>query len=103
MAGQAMLQRVDLLTHGTRVADDAPCPVEHAFALRREAAEAGAALNQEHAERVLKLLDAGREGRLTYAAGLGRATEMPLAGERYNEFELIEHKILGADPCENRI
>ena len=50
MAGEAALQRVDLLAHGARVADDPPRPVEHALALRREALEARPALHQEHAE-----------------------------------------------------
>ena len=91
MAGEAALQRVDLLAHGARVADDAARPVEHALAFRGEALEARAALHQEHAERILELLDAGREGRLAHAAGLGRVTEMPLARERDHEFELVQH------------
>ena len=91
MAGEALLQRVDLLAHGAGVADDAARPVEHALAFRREALEARAALHQQHAEGVLELLDAGGERGLAHAAGLRRVAEMPLAGEREDEFELVDH------------
>ena len=91
MAGKAALQRVDLLAHGARVADDAARPVEHPLALGGEALEARAALHQQHAERILELLDAGRERGLAHAAGLRRVAEMPLARQRDDEFELVDH------------
>ncbi len=40
MAGKAALQRIDLLMHGARIADDAARPVEHALAFRGESLEA---------------------------------------------------------------
>ena len=74
--GQAVAQRIDLLAHGAGVADDAARPVEHALALRREALEARAAVDQQHAHLLFELLDAGRQRRLGHAAGLGGAAEM---------------------------
>src|SRR5262245_45079776 len=91
MAGKAFPQRVDLLAHGAGVADDAPRPVEHALAFRREALEARTPLHEQHTERILELLDAGRERRLTDAAGFGGVAEMPLARQRNDEFELLNH------------
>ena len=76
--------------HRARVADDAARPVEHALAFRREALEARAAVDQQHAHRLLELLDSGRQRRLGDAAGLGGAAEMLLAGQRQEEFELID-------------
>jgi hypothetical protein len=35
-SGQSVTQRIDLLAHGAGVADDAPCPFQHALALRRK-------------------------------------------------------------------
>ena len=93
MAGEAPLQRVDLLAHGARVADDAARPVEHALAFRGEALEARSALHQQHPERILELLDAGRERGLAHAAGLGRVAEMPLARQRDDEFQLVDHEL----------
>jgi hypothetical protein len=91
VAGKTPLQGVDLLMHGAGVADDAPGPVEHPLALRREALEPRSALHQEHAEGFLELLDAGGEGGLADAAGLGGVSEVALAGERDDEFELFDH------------
>ena len=88
---QAVLQRVDLLVHGAGVADDAARPVEHPLAFRRETLEARSALHQQHPEGILELLDAGGERGLAHAAGLGGMAEMPLAGERDDEFELLDH------------
>src|SRR5262249_6655379 len=83
-------ERVKLLAHGTRVADDAARPIEHPLALGREAAKARAAVDQQHAHGVLELLDPRGERGLSHAAGLRRAAEMPLAGQRQKEFELID-------------
>src|SRR5262249_55403049 len=92
MAGEAALERVDLLAHRAGVGDDAARPVEHPFALGREAVIAGAALHQQHAERILELLDAGRQCGLTNVARLRRAPEMLLARQRYDEFQLVDHR-----------
>ncbi len=78
LAGELVLEAVDLLPHRTGVADDAPRPVERTFALRREALKARAALHQHYAENFLELLEAGRHGRLGDAAGLRGPSEMPL-------------------------
>ena len=94
LPGQAVAQRVDLLAHGAGVADDAPRPVEHALALRREALEARAAVDQQHAHLLFELLHAGRQRRLGDAAGLGGAAEMLFAGQGQEEFELVDHRII---------
>ena len=91
MPGEPDLQRVDLLPERTAVADDAARPAERALALGRERLEARAALHEEHAKRVLQLLDAGGKRRLRYAAGLGRAPEMLLLRKRQQEFQLVDH------------
>ena len=91
LAGEAALQCVDLLMHSAGVTDDPPRPFEHPLAFRREAAEPRAAVDEQHAEAVLKLLDAGRQRRLAHAAGLGGAAEMPLPRQRDDEFQLVEH------------
>src|SRR5215467_1348226 len=41
------------------------------------------AVDQRRLEHVLELLDAGAQGRLGHAAGLGSATEMAMVGERH--------------------
>ena len=83
-------QRVDLLPHGAGVADDAARPVEHPFAFRGEALEARAALHQQHAVRVLELLDPGGKRRLGHAAGLRGAAEMLLPRQRQEKFQLVD-------------
>ena len=93
MTGQAVLQRIDLLTHGTGVADDAARPIEHPLAFRGEALETRAALHQQHPERIFELLDAGRQRRLAHAASLGRMAEMALARQRNDEFEFVDHAV----------
>ena len=59
--------------------------------LRREALKAGPAVDQQHAHLLLELLHPRRQGRLGDAAGLRGAAEVPFAGERQHEVELIEH------------
>src|SRR5207247_6233617 len=65
LAGQPMLERLDLFAHGARVTDDPARPVEGALAFRGETDEARAALHQEDAERLLELLDTGRDRKST--------------------------------------
>ncbi len=88
---QALLEGGHLLAQRAAVADDPARPVERALALLGEADEARAALHQEHPERRLQLLDAGRQGRLRHPAGLRRVAEMPLARQRHQVFELVDH------------
>src|SRR5665213_3034614 len=82
------------LAHGAGVADDAARPVEHAFAFRREALEARAAVDQQHAETVFDLLHPSREGWLGDAAGLGGPPEMLFPRQSEQKFELIDHDVL---------
>ena len=91
--GKTVPERIDLLTHGARVADDAARPVEHALAFRGKALEARAAVDQEHAHLLLELFDAGRKRRLCHAAGLGGAAEVLLTGQGQDEVEFVDHPI----------
>ena len=62
-----------------------------------------AALDDRRAELLLELADRRRQRRLRDVAGLGRAAEMLLAGERHEIFELPDHH--GASltgPCASR-
>jgi hypothetical protein len=52
--------------------------------------ESRATLHQHDPKLVLELLDTGGKRRLTDVAGLGRAPEMLLAGERNDEFKLVD-------------
>ncbi len=79
VTGEAALQRIDLLPHRTRVGHDTPRPFKYAFTFGREALKSRAALHQQHAKRVLKLLDAGRQRGLTDIARFRRASKMLLA------------------------
>jgi len=91
VAGEALLQRLHLGPHGSRIGDDGAGPVEHTLALGGEAQEPRRPLDEHDAERVLELLDAGGEGRLGHAAGFGGATEIPFTSERQEILELIKH------------
>jgi hypothetical protein len=91
------LKGIDLLPHRPRVADDAARPFQHAFAFRREPAEARSALHQHDAENVFQLLDARRQRGLADAACLGGTTEMALARERNDEFKLVDHDCKSED------
>src|SRR5207249_12309611 len=64
------------------------CPVERALAFRRKALKPRAALHQHDAKHFLKLLEAGRHGRLGNAAGFGGAPEVPLFCQRQQKFKL---------------
>jgi hypothetical protein len=61
------------------------------IAAMRRRPDRRAALNQQHAELVLELLQRRRERRLGDAEFLGRLAEMPGAGQRDEEFELVDH------------
>ena len=55
MAAEALAADADLLAHLAGVADDAQAPFQHPLALRRQAAIARAALDEEVAEARLEL------------------------------------------------
>src|SRR4051794_38882752 len=90
LSGKSFLQRIDLVAHGARVADDAARPFQRALALRREANKTRAALHQRDAEHLLELFQAGRHGRLRHAARLRGPPEMLFPGERQQEFEFVD-------------
>ena len=92
LAGELVLEAVDLLPHRAGVADDAPRPVERALAFRRKALKARAALHQHDAEDFLELLEAGRHRRLGDAAGFRGPSEMPLLCERQQKFKLVDQR-----------
>jgi hypothetical protein len=94
MPHQSALERVDILPHGARVADDTAGPFQHAFAFRREAVKTRATMHQQHAEHILKVFDARRKRRLADAAGFGGTAEMLFACQRDDEFEPIDHESL---------
>ena len=85
----SFLQRVDFLAHRTGITDDV-APVQRPLALRRKTLEARAALHQHHAEDFLELLEAGRHCRLGDTTSLGGASEMPLLGQRQQQFKLVD-------------
>jgi hypothetical protein len=90
LAGELVLEAVDLLAHGAGIGDDAPRPVQCPFAFRREPLGARTALDQHYAEHLLKLFQPGRHGWLGDAARLRRPSEVPLVGERQEEFKLVD-------------
>ena len=91
MPADAALERIDVLAHGARIADDPARPVEHPLALGREAAKPGTALDDHHAELLFEALDGGGKAGLGDAGGLGGASEMPFAGEEEEKLELVDH------------
>jgi hypothetical protein len=91
VTGGALLEGPNLLLHRPGIADDTARPVKHALALRREAEEARAAMDEQNAERVFELLDSRRKRRLRHAARFGGAAEMLLAGESDQIFQLVDH------------
>src|SRR4051812_33361377 len=97
LAGQLVLQPVDLVAHGAGVTDNAPGPVERPFAFGGETLEARATLDQHHAQNFLELLEPGRHGRLRHAAGLRRASEMSLLRECQQKFKLVEQPVVPSD------
>src|ERR1700732_3579788 len=99
MPGERGLGRMNVLAHRARVADDAPCPFEHALAFRRQSVKARAAIDEQHPQRIFELLDARRQGRLGHPAAFRGAAKIAFPRQRYQEFELVDH---GAVPdCES--
>src|SRR4029077_73285 len=87
-------QRVDFLMHRAGVADDAPRPVERAFAFGRKTLKPRPALHQHDAEHFLELLEAGRHRRLSDAAGFPSAPEVTLLGQCKQKFKLVDQEHL---------
>src|SRR5262245_59849996 len=71
-------ERVNVLAHRPRVADDPASPGKNAFALWRHSDESGATIDQQHAEQTFEVFNVRREGWLTYMARFRRAAEMLL-------------------------
>ncbi len=92
-----MLQPVDLVAHRAGIAHDPPRPVQRPLALGRKTLEAGAALDQHHAEDLLELLEPGRHGRLRHAADFCSASEMPLLRQRQQQFKLVDQPVVPSD------
>jgi len=72
---------------GTRklreIHDDLAGTLDRVEAKRGQDDVALCAVDQRRLEHVLELLDAGAQGRLGHAAGLGSAAEMAMVGERH--------------------
>ena len=89
-SGEAVLERVHLLTHGARIADDAPRPVEHALAFSGESLETGTAVDQQHAEAFFELLYPRRQRRLGDPAGFRRPPEVLFTGQCEEKFQFFQ-------------
>ena len=85
--------RAHLLAHGAGVADDAARPFQHPLALRRQALEARAAVDEHDAELSSSCLIAADSVGWVTPHCLGGAAEMPLLGERDEEFQLVDHPL----------
>ena len=80
----------DVLLQRRPVVEDGVRPLQHAFAVWREADEPLATLDDGHAELLLELPEAPRQRGLRHVTGLGRAREMLLAGEGDQILELTD-------------
>ena len=84
---QRAAKRLPPSAGGTRklleIRDDLACTLDRVEAKRGQDDVALCAVDQRRLEHVLELLDAGAQGRLGHAAGLGRAAEMAMVGERH--------------------
>ena len=68
VAGQAALERVDVLAHRSCVADEAARRLKHPLALGVNP-KPRTALYEQYAEHVLQIFDSRRQGRLADTAG----------------------------------
>ena len=92
VTAQALPQRPHFLAHRARVRHDRARPVEDPLALGGEAEKARSTLHQQHAQRVLELLDAGGKSRLRHPALVRGAAEVSFARQRDQEFEFVDHE-----------
>src|SRR5690348_18491565 len=76
MSHQAMTKLADLLVQALTISQDSLGPGDDAGALRREAFEAPAALDDGHREFAFKLLEGGGQRRLGDTAGRRRPAEV---------------------------
>jgi hypothetical protein len=83
---------MDLLPHGTSIAYDPACPIEHTITFRGEPLETGTAVDEKYAKRVFELLDPCGQRRLRYPTRFGRPPEMLFARQGEQKFELIEQR-----------
>src|SRR5262249_30987772 len=91
MAREASLQRINLLSHGTGIADDSARPFQDPFALGSESTETGTPSHQQYTKHIFELLYAAGERRLTDTDGLRGASKMLLPCQGDDEFQLIDH------------
>jgi hypothetical protein len=89
---QAALKRVDILAHGSRIANNPARPFQDPFTLRREAVEARAALHEQYAKHILEKFYSARQCRLADAASHGGPAEVTFTRQRKDEFEPIDHQ-----------
>ena len=87
---QLVAERADFLMQALDVAEDAPGPDEDPLALGGKALEPLAALDDQHAQFLLEVLDAGGERGLRHLARRRRAREMALdrQARRYRRFRV---------------
>jgi hypothetical protein len=88
LAGHAFPQAAEFLGKALIVGGDTLRPGQHAFALLSKTDEAVPTLDNEHAERLFDLFDAGRKRRLGYVGGRRRTGKMPLARQGRQILEL---------------
>ena len=89
--GQALVDLLEAAAQILRLREDAMRVFEREPALRRQADEAMAALDDRRAEILLEQADRRRQRRLRDMAGLGRAAEMLFPRQRDKIFELTQH------------
>ena len=82
-----MLRELDHLAH---VAEDAGGALGDLAPLVRQQHAGTRALDEDEAELLLELVDLHGKGRLRHRAGLRRAAEMLLAGQRVEIAELLQ-------------
>ena len=94
---QSLVDLLDAAAHVLGLGEHAMGMLERELALRREADEAMAALDDRRAELLFELADRRRQRRLGHMARRRRSAEMLFARERDEIFELAKDH--GAFPC----
>ena len=90
-AGEALVHLGDARRHLLGLSENAQGVLERELALRGQADEPLAALDQRRAEFPFELPDRRRQRGLRHAAGFGRPAEMLFAGQRHEIGQLSEH------------